>query len=287
MANLDELLEEAEERVEKGEDLSEIETEHHGKQKEEVKSKKKDVAEEIKKARIDKNESDESEEMRDEKGETSSETRKEASKKKAKKGKAKVRSQKYQKALELIDRNKKYEVAEALELVKKTSTTKFDGNVEVHIRVLGKTGKPEQARGLIQYPNATGRKLNVVILDDKTIDEIASTSKVEADIYLTTAANMPKVAKLAKILGPKGKMPNPKSGTITDDPEKAKKELEGGKTEYKTDSYGIIHQIIGKVSGANEALEQNLKTLLDVLPKDKINSINLCATMGPAVKIQK
>ena len=117
--------------------------------------------------------------------------------------------------------------------------------------------------------------------------EIAKTGKADADIYLTTPANMPKVAKLAKILGPKGKMPNPKSGTITDNIEKAQKDLAGGQVEYKTDNTGNLHQVIGKVSMGVKDLLANYTALKSVLPKEKIVSINLCATMGPGVKVAK
>jgi large subunit ribosomal protein L1 len=295
--NLDALLEQAEEKIEKGEELDSIESDHHGKAKPES-TKKHDVAEEIKKAKMEANTSGENEEAQDSGVDQAEESGKESSvkdkageksekKKKAKKGKSRVRGAKYIKALELVERNKKYDVDEALELVKKTSLTKFDGNVEVHVRLLGKSGKPEQIRGMLQYPNSTGKQVKVVILDDKTIEEITKTQKIDADIYLTTPADMPKVAKLAKILGPKGKMPSPKSGTITEDPEKTKAELSGGKTEYKTDSYGIIHQIIGKVSMDSKALEENYKMLISVVPAEKIVSINLCATMGPGIRVSK
>jgi len=284
--NLDELLEQAEETLEKGGDLGEIETEHHGKVKEH--EKKESVEDKIKHAKMEAGQEEVTEDTQEavEAGETEEKPRS-AKASRGKKGKAKVRGVKYIKALELVDRNKKYEIAEALELAKKTSLTKFDGNIEVHIRLQSKSGKSEQIRGMISYPHATGKSLNVVILDDKIIEEIAKSGKVEADIYLATPADMPKVARLAKILGPKGKMPNPKSGTITDDPVKTKAELEGGKTEYKTDSYGIIHQVIGKVSVKVEDLEANYKTLISVLPIEKITSINLSATMAPGIKIQK
>ncbi|OGD56286.1 hypothetical protein A2V71_04035 [Candidatus Berkelbacteria bacterium RBG_13_40_8] len=200
-------------------------------------------------------------------------------------GKAKIRSKKYQEAKAPIDAAKKYEIEEAIGLVKKTSYTSFDGNIEVHIRILGKSGKPEQVRGLLQYPHATGEKIKAVILTDKIIEEILKTGKATADIYLTTPALMSKVAKLAKILGPKGKMPNPKAGTITADPEKTMKNMSAGQVEYKTDDTGNIHQVIGKVSGKIEDLEENYKRLISVLPIDKIVSISLCATMGPAVKV--
>jgi len=125
-----------------------------------------------------------------------------------------------------------------------------------------------------------------VVIDEKEAAKIEKTGKAEADIYLATPALMPKIAHLAKILGPKGKMPNPKSGTITDDPKKTQKELEAGQVEYKTDSFGNIHQAIGKVSADKRILEENFRALLEVLPKERIVNITLCATMGPGVKVQ-
>jgi len=201
-------------------------------------------------------------------------------------GKAKVRSKKYQEVSALIDRTKKYDFAEALNLVKKTSLTKFDGSVEVHVRLLSKVGKPENLRGFLKYPHATGRVTKVVILDEKTAEEIIKTKKIDFDIALASPEMMPKIAKLAKILGPKGKMPNPKSGTVTADPEKTKKELEGGQVEYKTDQYGSIHQVIGKISVDPKKLAENFETLMALVPKDKIASLTICATMGPGVRVQ-
>ncbi len=273
---LEDLIEESEEALEKGQDLSNIEAEHHHKEKPKVNASRQSSKSKIEKEEIEEKKEKTSEAQ--EKAHSAKATR-------AKQGKAKIRSKKYQEVKALIDSNKKYEVNEAIELVKKTSMTKFDGNVEVHVRILGKSGKPEQVRGLLQYPNETGKKVNVVILDDKIIEEIASTQKAPADIYLTTPQNMPKVAKLAKILGPKGKMPSPKAGTITADPEKTMKDMSGGQVEYKSDNTGNIHQVIGKVSGKTEDLEENFKALIAVLPIEKAVSINLCATMGPAVKV--
>jgi len=282
--NLDALLEQAEEKIEKGEALDEIETEHHGKAKEHT--KKESVEDKIKHAKMEASEEAEVEVEAETEGKTEK-TEKTEVKKKTKKGKAKVRSNRYKQALEQIDRKKKYDISEALELAKKTSLTKFDGNVEIHVRVLGKSGKAEILRGMITYPHSTGKTVNVVILDDATIEEIAKTGKADADIYLTTPAQMPQVAKLAKILGPKGKMPSPKSGTITESPEKTKEELSGGKTEYKSDSTGNIHQVIGKLSAKPEDLIANYKTFIAVLPIEKVVSITLCATMGPGIKVQK
>jgi large subunit ribosomal protein L1 len=277
--DLDQMLSQAQDTLDKGGDLSKIDNDQNGKVKETV-SKKESINDKIKKSRMEANQADEAaEEVVD--GATGKKA------KKTKKGKAKTRSAKYTAALEQVDANKKYEITDALELVKKTSLTKFDGNVEVHIRMIGKNKKAEQVRGMIQYPNTTGKSLTVVILDEATIEEITKTGKADADIYLTTPADMGKVAKLARVLGPKGKMPNPKSGTITLDPAKTKAELEGGKTEFKSDSYGIVHQVIGKVSAKEEALAANFKALLAVLPVEKIVSINISATMGPSVKVQK
>lgn len=286
--NLDELIEASEEAVEKGEGLDVIAAEHHGKAKEKGKSKKEKVEEKVKEKKFLPKETEEVEEKRSEEGEKKASVAKSAETKgegRKKLGKVKVRSKKYQDAASKIDRNKKYEIAEAIELVKKTTITDFDGNVEIHLHLLGKSGKPEQVRGLLQYPHPTGKKINVEILDEKTIAEIEKTKKAPADIYLTTPALMPQVAKLAKILGPKGKMPNPKSGTIVEDPEAAKKEMSGGKVEYKTDEYGNIHQVIGKVSAEIKVLEENYQSLMDVLPKEKIVSVTCCATMGPGIKV--
>ncbi|KKQ18103.1 MAG: 50S ribosomal protein L1 [Berkelbacteria bacterium GW2011_GWB1_38_5] len=256
-------------------------SEHHGKKKEE-KSKKKDVQEQIKEARYKKNE-----EMEDKETVEAKSTEGDILKpKKVKIGKAKTRSKKYKEAHELIDPKKIYDFSEAVELVKKTSLSKFDGNVELHARLLAKNGKPETLRGTLKYPHLTGKKITVIILDEAKIAEILETKKIDFDIALATPALMAQVGKLARILGPKGKMPNPKSGTITADPEKTKKELEEGMTEYKTDSYGIIHQIIGKVSADPKILEENFRAILAVLPKEKITSLHICATIGPSVKVK-
>jgi len=288
---LDELISESEDALKKGESLDKFEVEHHGKVKDSQPKQKGKVAEKIKKEKQEAIKTDETEDVKEvgdiEEKKKEGKDKKESKTKTArpKKGKTKIRSKKYKQVKELVDAKQKYNMDEAIELVKKTSMTKFDGNVEVHVRLLGKTGKPESVRGLLQYPYTTGKKTSVIILNDKIIEEIQKTGKAGADIYLTTPQDMPKVGKLAKILGPKGKMPNPKAGTISDNPEKTKKDLEAGQTEYKTDKYGIIHQIIGKVSGKKEELAENFKALISLLPKEKIASISISATMGPGIKV--
>lgn len=268
--SLDDLISASEEALKKGESLDKFEVDHKGKAKEQEKTKE-----------------EKREEKREEVTGQAQEEEKSEKKAKLKKSKTKIRSKKYTDAKAQVEQNKKYDLKEAIELAKKTSFIKFDGNIEVHARLLSKTGKPEQVRGMLTYPHATGKKTVVVILDDKKIEEIGKTQKIDFDIALATPAQMPQVAKLAKILGPKGKMPNPKAGTVTENPEKTKADLEGGQVEYRTDSYGIIHQVIGKVSGKAEDLEENYKVLFTVLPADKIKSITLCATMGPGIKIAK
>ena len=282
--NLDELIEASQAAVEKGEGLDVIEAEHHGKAKEKEKKQKEKIEDKIKEKKFEKKDTQVGKEIVEEKKEETKE--KKPTVKKEKVGKTKIRSKKYQAAVALFDRNKKYQISEAIELIKKTSYTGFDGNVEIHMHLIGKSGKPEQVRGLIQYPHPTGKKINVEILDEKVIAEIEKTKKAPSDIYLTTPKLMPQVAKLAKILGPKGKMPNPKSGTIVEDPDAAKKELSGGKVEYKTDEFGNIHQVIGKVSADATVLEENFQALLSVLPIEKIVSVTVCATMGPGIKVQ-
>ena len=185
--------------------------EHHGKSKEKGKSKKAKVEEKIKEQKFEKKEKlVEAEMTKEEPKETA-----DKSKKKIKVGKAKIRSKKYQEVSGLIDQKKIYDLTAALELVKKTTLSKFDGKVEAHIRLLSKTGKPENVRGTVRYPHQTGKKIK----------------------------------------------------------------------EYKTDSSGIIHQVIGKVSDEPKILEENFRALLNVLPKEKNTSIHLCATMGPAIKV--
>ncbi|MEK7143113.1 MAG: hypothetical protein AAB785_02795 [Patescibacteria group bacterium] len=254
---------------------------HHGKKKEKEKTKKIKLEEKIKEKKFE-----EKKEV-EEKVETKTvgeETEKPI--KKVKTGKAKIRSKKYQATFKSLDRNKKYPPEEAIELVKKTSISKFDGTVEIHIRLISRSVKPEQVRGILQYPHPTGKKISVVILDDKTIKEIAASKKTEADIYLATPDLMSEVAKLAKILGPKGKMPNPKAGTITEKPQETAKSLASGQVEYKTDAYGIIHQVIGKVSDEQKKLEENYRALVSNLPAEKNFSITVCSTMGPGIKVR-
>lgn len=202
----------------------------------------------------------------------------------------KVRSKRYLGLVAQVDKNKKYPVEEAIELAKTTSSTKFEGSVELHIKISEKRGKKkgvdELARGIFHLPNGTGKPMKVVVLDEAKVDEIFKTKKVDFDVALASPALMPKLGKVAKILGPKGKMPNPKTGTVTDDPEKIKAEIEGGRVEYKVDSSNVIHQMIGKVSWDGVKIKENLMAVLTTLPKNRIQSVSLSTTMGPGIKIE-
>ncbi len=204
--------------------------------------------------------------------------------------KPKVRSKKYQEAKKLVDVTKKYSIDEAIELVKKTAFTKFDSSVEAHYRLTakkaGKGKRIEIIRGLIEMPYSTGKKIKVAVLDDVLIKKIQKDKSTDFDVLLATPEMMPKIARLAKILGPSGKMPNPKSGTITTDPKVTMKKIQSGRIEYKSDKSGIIHMMIGKVSYDKQKLIDNYKALLAKIGKDKLQSITICATMGPSVKIE-
>ena len=204
-------------------------------------------------------------------------------KKKVEKG-PKYRSKKYLDAKSVIDRNKYYPVDEAFDLVKKTSYSKFAGSVEVHIR-LEPSKKKESVRGLVQLPHGTGKELKAAVIDEKMIEEIIKNKTTDYDILLVTPEMMPKIAKIAKILGPQGKMPNPKSGTVSANPEKSLEEIKKGKTEFKADKQGIIHLVIGKTSWESGKLRDNFKVIVNALQGQKLQSATVCATMGPGIKL--
>lgn len=195
---------------------------------------------------------------------------------------AKPRSKKYNEANSSLDKTKFYPLSEALEIIKKISYSKFNGTLEAHINtaVLG-------IRGLVSLPHASGKKLKILAFegDDAVIEQI-SKNKIDFDIVITTPKWMPMLTKVAKILGPKGLMPNPKNGTITDDLPKAVASFQTGKTEYKTEAKApVIHLALGKLSQPLEELEANVKTLLQTIGKTKIKKVVLSPTMGPGVKL--
>ena len=190
------------------------------------------------------------------------------------------RSRRYQQARALVDRTITYPLDQAIALVKKTSVTRFDASVEAHLNVTETGLKAE-----IQFPHSTGRTTKVAIADDKILEDVAA-GKFDFDVLLATPDMMPKLAKLAKILGPKGLMPNPKSGTITQDPEKKKKEMEGGKTLVRTEPKSpLVHVVIGKVSMKEAELAANFTALIKGLLPHNVLKFTLSSTMGPGIKV--
>lgn len=183
---------------------------------------------------------------------------------------------KYNTAKALVDPKKIYSVADAMALVKKTSYSKFDGSVEVHLNVTEKN-----LRGSITLPHGNGKTLRIKIADDKLVENPV----IDFDVLVATPAMMPKLAKIAKILGPKGLMPNPKTGTISDDPEKLVKSLSSSLSWKTQNDFPIIHAVIGKISFEAKKLEENFLALTKSIGKDKITSVFVKPTMGPSVSV--
>lgn len=218
-----------------------------------------------------------------------------ADKKAKKPGKQKkVRSQKYQEIVKELDKSKSYPLNEAIEMVKKGSYSKFVGTFEAHLNT-NITG----IRGLVSLPFSSGKKLTILafgtnaensgadmIGDEAKIDAI-NKGKIDFDLVITTPQWMPKLAKIAKNLGPRGLMPSPKNGTITDDLKKAVESFQAGKTEYKNEAKAkVIHIALGKLSQPTEELSSNLKVLISTIGKTKVRKIALSPTMGPSVKVE-
>lgn len=197
------------------------------------------------------------------------------------------RSGAYTKASAHIEKGKQYTLEEAIELIKKTSYSKFDGSFEIHMKLLKKKakGSTESSKGIFHLPHGTGKEKRILILDEAKIEEIAKTKKIDFDVAIATPELMPKVGRIAKILGPKGKMPDPKSGTVTADPQKAIDEINSGKVEYRIDSNDNVHQHLGKVSWPTEKIKENAEAVLGSLPKSKIASAYLTATMSPSAAL--
>jgi large subunit ribosomal protein L1 len=221
------------------------------------------------------------------------------------------RGKKYLEAVKLVDRTKAYSVSEAVDLVKKTSVTKFDGTVEAAFR-LGVDPKKadQQIRGAVVLPNGTGKTQRVLVFakgekakeaeaagadyvgDADYINKI-NQGWFEFDVIVATPDMMGEVGKLGRVLGPKGLMPNPKTGTVTFDVTKAVNEIKAGKVEYRVDKAGIIHVPVGKVSFDDQKLVENFTTIYETLLKVKpaaakgtyMKNVALSSTMGPGVRV--
>ncbi|MBP1932523.1 50S ribosomal protein L1 [Ammoniphilus resinae] len=223
----------------------------------------------------------------------------------AKKGK------KYQEAAKTIDRAKSYPVSEAIDLVKKAAPAKFDETVEVAVKLGVDVKKADQQlRGAVVLPHGTGKTQRVLVFakgekakeaeqagadfvgEEDLINKIQQ-GWFDFDVIVATPDMMGQVGKLGRVLGPKGLMPNPKTGTVTFEVAKAVKEIKAGKIEYRTDKAGNIHAPIGKVSFGEEALAENLAMIIDTLQKAKpaaakgmyMKNVSISSTMGPGVKV--
>ena len=219
---------------------------------------------------------------------------------------------KYNESAKLIDRANFYEIEEAVSLVKKSATAKFDETVEMHIRT-GCDGRhaDQQIRGAVVLPNGTGKTVKVLVFakgdkvaeaeaagadyvgGDELIPKIQNDGWLDFDVVVATPDMMGVVGRLGKVLGPKGLMPNPKAGTVTMDVTKAINDIKAGKIEYRLDKTNIIHCPVGKASFTEEQLGQNINALLEAIVKAKpstlkgqyLKSITLTSTMGPGVKV--
>lgn len=201
--------------------------------------------------------------------------------KRAKKGKSHERGKKYKKIMTKFDKKKTYPLDEVVKLVRSMKYTSFDETFEVHVNV-----KEQGIKGEVVLPHGTGKKLRVVVIDDKVIESIEK-GDFDFDMLIAHPSMMPKLVKLAKVLGPKGLMPNPKNGTLTDNPEEAVKKFSAGTVRFKTEpKAAIIHQALGKMSFTDDQLLENLSAFLKAVGYQNILSAFVKSTMTPAVRIK-
>ena len=212
----------------------------------------------------------------------------------------------------LVEKNKLYSVEEAIKLVKETSNSKFDSTLEVAMNLnLDVKKADQQLRGAVVLPNGTGKSKTILVLakgdqakaakdagadyvgDVDMITKIEKEAWFDYDVIIATPEMMPLLGKIGKLLGPKGLMPNPKTGTVTMDVAKAVEETKKGKVNYRTDSFGNVHGVFGKASFDNDKLVENLKAFVNVILKAKPNTvkgsyvknISISSTMGPGIKL--
>ena len=200
----------------------------------------------------------------------------------AKKQEAKkeTRSKSYKTVASLIDNKKIYSLPDALEILPKLKRAKFDETVELHL-----TTTEAGIAGSMTLPHGNGKKLRVAIADDKIIADVEK-GKIEFDILLSNPQMMPKLAKVARVLGPKGLMPNPKNGTVTGNPEETAKKYSGGLINYKTEAKApVMHLSVGKISFSEKQLSENIKTVFNTVKKEKIKKAVLKSTMSPGLTI--
>ena len=221
---------------------------------------------------------------------------------------------KYVEAAKKVDKNQSYSALEAAKLAKETSITNFDGTIDSAIKLNVDPKKADQQlRGSLVLPNGTGKTKRILVIakgaaaekakeagadyvgDKDMIDKIQNENWFDFDVIVATPDMMPELGKIGKILGPKGLMPNPKTNTVTPNPAKAIEDINKGMIEFRTDSYGNIHGILGKVSFGEKELEENLRYVVTTISKMKptsvkgkfITSISVSTTMGPGIKVDQ
>lgn len=224
----------------------------------------------------------------------------------------KKQSKRFSEAKKIVEPDKVYTIIEAIELAKKTSTTKFDAGLEVHMRLKIDPKKVDQVvRSSAVLPHGTGKKKKIAVFaegkdqdqakkagaelvgGDELIAEIKKSGKCDFDIALATPEMMKKMGQIARILGPKGLMPNPRSETVTKDVAKAVKALSEGKISFRNDDSGNIHQLVGKISFESKQLQENIITFVEAVKSAKpvgvkstyIINCSICTTMGPSIKV--
>lgn len=199
----------------------------------------------------------------------------------AKKDQKAPRSKKYQDLMGIFEKNKTYSLSEGLDILEKLQRKSFDETVELHINTIT-SGISRN----VTLPHGTGKKTEVVIANDQIIAEIEK-GIINFDILVAEPTMMPKLAKVAKVLGPRGLMPNPKNGTITPKPEDLVKKYEGGQISFRTEAKApLLHISVGKVSFGKTKLTENIKSLISAVKKENILKVTLKSTMSPGIKIQ-
>lgn len=223
-----------------------------------------------------------------------------------------MKGKRYTQAAALVETGKAYEASEAMAKVIETATAKFDESIELHVKLgVDSRHADQQVRGVVVLPNGTGKTVKVLVIakgskadeaeaagadyvgGEEMINKIKNENWFDFDVCVTTPDMMGLVGRIGKVLGPKGLMPNPKSGTVTMDVTKAVKEIKAGKVEYRLDKTNIIHVAIGKKSFGAEKLLENYNTVYDAILKAKpaaakgqyVRSVTLTSTMGPGVKV--
>lgn len=222
------------------------------------------------------------------------------------------RGKRYQESVKLVDKHKSYELSDGIDLVLETAKAKFDETVELHVKLgVDSRHADQQVRGAMVLPHGTGKNVKVVVFakgpkveeaeaagadyvgGEELVEKIQKENWFDFDVAVATPDMMGVVGKIGRVLGPKGLMPNPKSGTVTFDVENAIKDIKAGKVEYRVDKSNIIHSPVGKVSFGKDKLDENIRALMGAIVKAKpasskgkyLKSVSISSTMGPGIKL--